>query len=54
MLLDKLKLHLLVLSEDLAYHFKYLMVMKGKVNPLIEDGDGNIDRTKYFLNLLLT
>ncbi len=47
MLLDKLKLHLLVLSEDLTYHFKYLQVMKGKVGAILDDGDGNIDKAKF-------
>lgn len=46
MLLDKLSLHLLVLSEDLSFHFKYLLVMHGKVAPTLDDGEGNIDKTK--------
>ncbi len=46
MLLDKMNLQLLVLSEDLTYHFKYMQVVKGRVNTLIDDGEGNIDKTK--------
>ena len=47
MLLDKLKLHYLVLSEDITYQFKYLQVMKGKAGPMFDEGDGNIDKDKY-------
>eukprot|EP00831_Metopus_contortus_P060523 TRINITY_DN5242_c0_g2_i1.p1 TRINITY_DN5242_c0_g2~~TRINITY_DN5242_c0_g2_i1.p1 ORF type:complete len:1020 (+),score=217.71 TRINITY_DN5242_c0_g2_i1:183-3242(+) len=47
MLLDKLKLHLLVLSEDLSFHFKYMMVVKGKIGPTLDDGDGKIDKEKF-------
>lgn len=45
-LLDKLKLNLLVLSEDLTYHFKFLQVVKGKAEAIFEDGDKGIDREK--------
>ena len=51
MLLDKLNLHLLVLSEDLTYHFKYMQVMKGKLGIILDDGEGNIDKTKYERNI---
>lgn len=45
-LLDKLKLHLLVLSEDLTYHFKFLQVMSGKAEELFDDGDKGIDKER--------
>jgi hypothetical protein len=49
MLLDKLKLHLLVLSEDLSYHFKYLQVMSRKINQHLDNGQGEIDKKKSLL-----
>jgi hypothetical protein len=47
LLLDKLKLQLLVLSEDLTYQFKYWQVMRGKTDVLLDEEDGNIDKEKY-------
>ena len=46
MLLDKLRLHLLVLSEDLAFHFKYMQVMRDKMTTVLDDGENNIDKNK--------
>lgn len=50
-LLDRLNMHLLVISDDLTFHFKYMQVMHGKVGPMIDDGEGNIDKDKYFIVL---
>ena len=47
MLLDKFRMHLLVLSEDLTYHFKYLQVIQGRASPHFDDGEGNIAKAKY-------
>lgn len=47
MLLDKFRMHLLVLSEDLTYHFKYLQVVQGRAAPHFDDGEGNIAKAKY-------
>ncbi len=43
MLCDKLGLHLLMLSENMKYHFKYLDVINGSANSFLDDGEGCID-----------
>ena len=45
-LCDKLKLHLLVISEDLSYHLRYTQVINGTANNILEDYDGCIDKKK--------
>jgi len=44
---DKLGLHLLMLSEDMKYHFKYLDVINGSANSFLDDGEGCIDFEKF-------
>lgn len=46
LLCDKMKLHLLVISDDLTYHFKFLDVVNGKAQEILSDGDGNIHKEK--------
>lgn len=41
-----MKLHLLVISDDLTYHFKFLDVVMGKAQEQLSDGDGNIVKEK--------
>ena len=48
-LLDKFKLHLFVISDDITYHFKYLDVVEMRANQILDDGRGNIDKEKYIL-----
>ena len=48
-LLDKFKLHLLVISEDISYHFKYLDVIEMRANQILDDGRGNVDQEKYYI-----
>ena len=46
-LCDKLKLHLLVISDDLSFHFKFLDVMTGRAQELLDDGNGNLEKIKF-------
>ena len=48
MLCDKMKLHLLVISDDLTYHFKFLDVVMGKAQEFLADSDGCVDKDRYF------
>ena len=45
-LCDKLGLHLLMHSEDMSYHFKYVDVVNGTASTFLDDGQGNIDYPK--------
>ena len=45
-LCDKLGLHLLMNSEDMRYHFKYVDVINGTANKYLDDGNGWIDFAK--------
>ncbi len=46
-LCDKLGLNLLINSEDMSYHFKFVEVVQNTCNKYIDDGDGNIDFGKF-------
>jgi hypothetical protein len=46
-LCDKLGLHLLMNSEDMRYHFKYVDVINGTAQTYLEDGNGFIEYAKY-------
>ena len=46
-LCDKLGLHLLMNSEDMSYHFKFVDVIQGTCNNYLQDEDGNIDYEKF-------
>ena len=43
---DKLKLNLLMTSEDMAYYFKAQEVFNGRAEGALDDGEGNIDFEK--------
>ena len=43
---DKLGLHLLMNSEDMSYHFKFVDVINGTYNNYLDDGQGYIDVDK--------
>lgn len=43
---DKLGLHLLMNSEDMSFHFKYVDVVNGTANAYLDDGEGYIDFEK--------
>ena len=45
-LCDKLGLHLLMNSEDMSYHFKFVDVINGTANNFLDDGEGYIDFAK--------
>ena len=45
-LCDKMKLHLLVISDDLSFHFKFLDVVSGKAQEFLADSDGCVDKQK--------
>jgi len=47
-LCDKLKMHLLVLSEDLSNHIRFNQVMRQEANAILDDGEGNIFKKKFF------
>lgn len=53
MVCDKLGLHLLMLSENMKYHFKYMDVINGSANAFLDDGEGYIDFDKYLLQLIV-
>jgi len=46
-LCDDLGLHLLVISEDLSYHFKFLDVVMHTADKYLADPYGNIDLNKF-------
>jgi hypothetical protein len=48
---DKLGLHLLMISEDMSHHFKFVDVVNGTANNFLDDGEGYIDPEKYFIEL---
>jgi hypothetical protein len=43
---DKLGLHLLMNSEDMSFHFKYVDVINQTANKFLDDGEGFIDFEK--------
>jgi len=45
-LCDKLHLPLLVISEDLSPHIRFLQVVHHIAEPLLDDGQGNVDKKK--------
>jgi len=45
-LCDKLGLHLLMNSEDMSFHFKFMEVVERKCEPYLDDGSGFIDLEK--------
>jgi hypothetical protein len=42
-LCDKLGLHLLMNSEDMSFHFKFVDVINGTAGKWLDNGDGYID-----------
>lgn len=44
---DKLGLHLLMNSEDMSHHFKFVDVINGTASTYLDDGTGFIDLPKY-------
>lgn len=46
-LCDYLRLHLLVDSDDMSYHFKFQDVVNGTAHDYLDDGNGNIDKQKF-------
>lgn len=46
-LCDTLNMHLLVISDDMSYHFKLLDLINKKAFKFIDDGTGNIDIDKF-------
>ena len=48
-LCDKLGLHLLMNSNDMSFHFKFMDVINETCNNYIDDGSGSIDVKKYSL-----
>jgi len=45
-LCDRLRLHLLIISEDLSPHLRFLQVINHTADPLLDDGQGYIDKKK--------
>ena len=45
-LCNKLGLHLLMNSNDMSFHFKYVDVINGTANSFLDDGEGYIDFKK--------
>jgi hypothetical protein len=43
---DKLGLHLLMNSEEMSFHFKFVDVVNGTANNFLDDGEGFIDIAK--------
>ena len=46
MVCDKLGLNLLMISDMMHHHFKYVDVMNGTAQKYLDDGEGFIDYTK--------
>ena len=46
MLCDKLGLNLLIISDMMHYHFKFVDVVNGTAQKYLDDGDGYIDYNK--------
>ncbi len=44
---DKFGLHLLMNSEDMSYHFKFVDVIQDTYGKYLDDGNGNIDFAKF-------
>lgn len=44
---DELRLHLLVISENLAHHFRFLDVVNQRAQNYLQNGSGNIDEDKF-------
>jgi len=47
LLCDKLGLNLLMISDMMHYHFKYVDVVNGTAQKYLDDGEGFIDYTKF-------
>jgi len=52
MLCDKLGLHLLMHSDDMRHHFKYVDVVNGTAGEYLDDSSGCIDYPKYDNSLI--
>lgn len=46
LLCDKLGLNLLMISDMMHHHFKYVDIMNGTAQKYLDDGEGFIDYTK--------
>lgn len=46
-LCDKLRLHLLIISEDLSPHLRFLQVINHTADAIVDDGSGYIDKKKF-------
>jgi hypothetical protein len=44
---EKLRLALLVDSDDMSYHWKFEELKKGEVGDYVDDGGGLLDREKF-------
>ena len=49
---DKFKLHLLIMSEDLSFHFKYNDVIKGVAESKLVNDQNKLERESY-LNIFI-
>jgi hypothetical protein len=43
---DKFQLHLLVMSEDLSFHFKYMDVVRGIAESRLANERGELERDR--------
>ena len=45
-LCDFLRLHLLVISDDLSYHFKFMDIVTRRAEDILSDDGGNVHKDK--------
>jgi len=46
-LCDRMHLHLLVISEDIAYQLRYQQVINMEAQKIVEDAEGFVDKEKF-------